>query len=178
MPGPPVRGLSRYRHIIGEIDSATNALIATEPATTMPNSSKSRPVMPPTNMMGTNTATSATVVEMTAKYTSFVPSSAAFIGFSPRSMRVYTFSSTTIASSHTTPIASTSATSVRMLIVKPATYITKNAGTMLTGIAITGTSVARQSRRKSRITSATRANAVSSVSFTSRIDLRTKIVKS
>ena len=57
------------------------------------------------------------------------------------------FSSTTIASSQTRPIDSTMATSVSTLIVKPARYMTKKPEMMLTGIAITGMMVERQSRR-------------------------------
>ena len=83
------------------------------------------------------------------------------------------FSSTTIASSHTSPIASTSPTSVRMLIENPRAYMMKNAETMLTGMARTGITVARQSRRKAKMMNATRANATSSVSCTSETLLRT-----
>jgi hypothetical protein len=85
----------------------------------------------------------------------------------------YTFSSTTIASSQTRPIASTNPTRVRMLMEKPATYMMKNALMMLTGIASTGMMVARQSRKKAKMISATRMNAISNVSRTSETDLRT-----
>ena len=65
-----------------------------------------------------------------------------------------------------------------MLIEKPARYIVKNALTMLIGIAMTGMSVARQSRRNAKMMKATSANATPSVSSTSRMERRTFVVKS
>ncbi len=65
------------------------------------------------------------------------------------------FSSMTIASSTTRPIASTIASSVSVLIVKPNTYISANAPISDTGIVTIGMTVARRLRRKKKITSTT-----------------------
>ncbi len=69
------------------------------------------------------------------------------------------FSSTTIESSTTRPTASTMASSVSVLIVKPNAYISANAPTNDTGIVTSGTSVARRLRRKKKITSTTSSTA-------------------
>ena len=53
--------------------SATKPEITTEPATAMPNSLKSRPVLPWRKASGVKTATSEMVVAMTAKAISRVP---------------------------------------------------------------------------------------------------------
>ncbi|MNL51665.1 hypothetical protein D3C87_1747790 [compost metagenome] len=65
------------------------------------------------------TAASVAVVAMTAKNTSWVPSTAAARGPIPSVRRRTMFSSTTIASSTTSPVASTIARSVRILMEKP-----------------------------------------------------------
>ncbi len=65
------------------------------------------------------------------------------------------FSSITIASSTTSPIASTIDSSVSVLIVKPNTYISANAPISDTGIVTIGMTVARKLRRKKKITSTT-----------------------
>jgi hypothetical protein len=88
------------------------------------------------------------------------------------------FSSTTIASSHTRPIASSTATRVSTLMLNPARYMMKNADTIETGIATTGMRVDRQSRRNRKMISATSPNAISSVSVTSSTERRTKVEKS
>ena len=80
------------------------------------------------------------------------------------------FSSITIASSTTRPIASTSASSVSVLIVKPKTYISANAPTSATGIVTSGMIVARRLRRKKKITSTTSTIASRIVSNTDAID--------
>ena len=87
----------------------------------MPNSRKSAPVWPGRKESGTKTAASVVVVAMTAKNTCRVPSTAAARGPMPWARRRTMFSSTTIASSTTRPVASTSASSVRMLSEKPMT---------------------------------------------------------
>ena len=105
--------------IIGQSDSATSAEIVTASASVMPNSRKSAPVWPGRNDSGTKTAASVAVVATTAKNTCWVPSTAAARGPMPWPRRRTMFSSTTIASSTTRPVASTSASRVRMLIEKP-----------------------------------------------------------
>ena len=85
----------------------------------MPNSRNSAPACPGRNDSGTKTAASVAVVATTAKNTCRVPSTAAARGPMPCARRRTMFSSTTIASSTTRPVASTSASSVRMLSEKP-----------------------------------------------------------
>ena len=69
------------------------------------------------------------------------------------------FSSTTMASSTTRPMARTSASSVRVLTVKPAAYISAKAPISDTGMVTSGISEARTLRRKKNTTSATRITA-------------------
>ena len=84
-----------------------------------PNSRKSPPLWPGRNDSGTKTAISVSVVAITAKNTSSVPITAAARGPSPRPRWRTMFSSTTMASSTTMPVASTKASMVRMLTEKP-----------------------------------------------------------
>ena len=65
------------------------------------------------------------------------------------------FSSITIASSTTSPIASTSASRVSVLTLKLRMYISANAPMSDTGIVTSGTIVARTERRNTKITSPT-----------------------
>ncbi len=80
------------------------------------------------------------------------------------------FSSTTIASSTTRPIASTIASSVSVLIVKPNRYISANAPISDTGIVTIGMIVARRLRRKKKMTSTTSRIASTIVSNTDAIE--------
>ena len=91
-----------------KLEKQTEAVIATA------NSVKSLPVLPAHSVIGMNTAISTSVVAITAKSTCSDPRTAARSGGSPSSIRRWMFSSTTIVSSTTMPIASTSASSVRM----------------------------------------------------------------
>ena len=128
--------------------SATNPEIRTATARVTPNSLNSRPTDPVRKASGTNTATSVIVVAMTAKPISLLPSNAARLRLFPISMCRYTFSSTTMASSTTSPIASTSARRVRILIVYPAKYTTASAPMMEIGMASVGMVVARKTLEK------------------------------
>ena len=65
------------------------------------------------------------------------------------------FSSITIASSTTSPIARTRASRVSVLMLKSQAYISANAPTRLIGIVTSGIGVARSERRKRKITSTT-----------------------
>ena len=69
------------------------------------------------------------------------------------------FSSTTMASSTTRPMASTSASSVSVFTVNPASAISANAPTRLTGMVTRGMIDARIVRRKTNTTSATSTTA-------------------
>ena len=92
-----------------EIDTAIEIVIE--------NCRYSSPVSPPRNAIGTNTDTSTSTIATTGPVTSFIAMIAASraCSFSSRMMRS-TFSSTTIASSTTMPIASTMPNSVSVLI--------------------------------------------------------------
>ena len=89
-----------------------------------------------------------------------------------------TFSTTTIASSTTMPIASTSPNRVSALIEKPNTYITAKVPTIETGTASSGMIEARQVCRNRITTSTTSAIASSSVCTTASIEARTNCVGS
>jgi hypothetical protein len=89
-----------------------------------------------------------------------------------------TFSTTTIASSTTMPIASTSPNRVKVLIEKPSTYSAANVPTIDTGTAINGMIEARQVCRNRITTSTTSAIASSSVDTTALTESRTKMVVS
>ena len=94
------------------------------------------------------TAASVAVVEITAKNTCLAPSTAAARGPMPSCRRRAMFSSTTMASSTTRPVASTSASSVRMLSEKPIRYIAAMVPSSETGTVIAGMSVVRSEPRK------------------------------
>ena len=99
--------------------------------------------MPPRKATGTNTAHSTSTIATTAPDTSRIASSAASNGgMSFSRIRRSTFSSTTIASSTTMPMASTSANSVRVLMVKPTAHRPAKAP-----ISDTGTRDHRDQRR-------------------------------
>ena len=115
----------------------------------------SRPVRPVANASGANTDASVSVIATIAKPISRAPLIAACLRGMPSSMWRKMFSSMTIASSTTRPIASTIASSVSVLIVKPNAYISPNAPISDTGIVTIGISVARKLRRKKKITSTT-----------------------
>ncbi len=89
-----------------------------------------------------------------------------------------TFSTTTIASSTTMPIASTRPNRLSVLIEKPSRYSAAKVPTTDTGTAINGMIDARQVCRNRITTSTTRAIASSSVETTALIESRTKMVVS
>ncbi len=82
--------------------------------------------MPLMNAMGTNTATIANVVAITARPISSVPSRAAVLWSLPMPKCRTMFSRTTMASSMSRPMHSDSAISVRKLSVKPKAYSAMN----------------------------------------------------
>ena len=97
-------------------------------------------------------------------------------GDRPSAMWRSTFSTTTIASSTTMPIASTRPKSDSMFSEKPNAAITANVPISDTGIASSGITLARQVCRKTSTTSTTSTIASNSVWMTALIDSRTKIV--
>ncbi len=104
-------------HSAGESVSATRPEMTTDMAMVTANCRYSSPVSPPRNAIGTNTAVSVSTMAMIGPVTSRIARSAASRA-GRRSSRIWrsTFSSTTIASSTTMPIASTIANSVSVLI--------------------------------------------------------------
>ena len=120
---------------------------------------KSRPVRPVANVSGANTAARVRVIAITAKPISLMPLMAACLRGMPSSMCRKMFSSTTMASSTTRPIASTMASSVSVLMVNPNAYISANAPISDTGMVTMGMMVARRLLRKKKITSTTSAMA-------------------
>ena len=102
--------------IIGVIVSATMPEMITAPESVKANSWNSAPVRPPVKPSGASTAARVSVIAITGPVISFMPTIAASIGDSPSSMWRWMFSTTTIASSTTRPIASTIASSDRRLI--------------------------------------------------------------
>jgi hypothetical protein len=102
--------------------------------------------------------------------TSLIAWCAASRGDLPDSIWRSTFSTTTIASSTTMPIASTSPKSVSTLIEKPSSHSTANEPMMDTGTATSGINEARHVCRKRTTTMTTSAIASSRVSITESIE--------
>ena len=106
------------------------------------------------------------------------PFSAACIGVSPSSSRREIFSTTTMASSITKPVAMVSAISDRLLRLKPARYITPKVPTSDSGTATLGISVAATLRRNRKVTITTSAIDSISSNCTSLIEARMVWVRS
>ncbi len=115
---------------------------------------------------------------MTAGVTSVIARYVASRGLRPRSIQRSTFSTTTIASSTTMPIASTIPNSDKLFSENPNSFMNANVPMSDTGIASSGTSDARQLWRNTSTTMTTKAMASSSVLITSRILERTNSVVS
>ncbi|SAJ34545.1 Uncharacterised protein [Enterobacter cloacae] len=179
-PSGRFSGRSRRAQSIGVRvrDTTRDTRIAAERVTA--NSRNNRPVRPPMSSSGMNTATSESVIDNTVKPTWRAPVIAAWIGGSPSSMRRAMFSTTTMASSTTKPVAMISAISDRLFRLKSHRYMTAKVPISETGTARLGISVARplrRNRKTTRITSATEISRVSSASSSdARIDgLRSSI---
>ncbi|MNN21526.1 hypothetical protein D3C81_1348520 [compost metagenome] len=100
------------------------------------------------------------------------------MGVSPSSMCREMFSSMTMASSTTKPVAMVRAISVRLLTEKPARYITPKVPISDNGTAIDGMMVALKRRRKTKVTITTRTMAISSSCCTSLTAARMVWVRS
>ena len=153
------RGLRMKAQHIGVSVSAMMADTVTAPASVKANSVNSAPVRPLWKPIGTKTAISTTVMAMIGPPSSRAAVLAACSGFMPSRRWRLTFSTTRIASSTTSPIASTSASSVRRLIEKPSANIMLKVPTSDSGIAITGISTERHDPRKRNTTTVTIASA-------------------
>ena len=88
------------------------------------------------------------------------------------------FSTTTMASSTTNPIANTKASSVSRLMEKPSAPSTMKVERMQTGATIVGMIAARAVPRKTKFTNATSASDIDMVIQTSWIAWRVNCVKS
>ena len=139
---------------------------------------KNRPVMPLIKAHGTNTAHSTRATAITGPVTSSIAFRAASRDDKPWASQRWTFSTTTMASSTTMPMASTKPNSEMLFRLKPTTAITAKVPTMATGTATMGISTVRQFCKKTNTTSPTNSTASSKVSTTSAIDSRTKGVMS
>ena len=100
--------------MVGVRVSEISAEIAIATASVTANSRNSRPMMPPINKIGMNTAISDVVIEMIVNPICFAPASAASNGDCPSSIKRATFSVTTMASSTTNPVEMVSAISDRL----------------------------------------------------------------
>ena len=141
--------------IIGESVNAAIPEINTAPASVSANSLNSEPVTPSINAIGEYTATKVMVIEITGIAISRVPIIAASNGDFPSFTWRSTFSSTTIASSTTKPIAKIKANSVSKLIEKPNICKKNNTPINEIGIVTTGTIIARNEPKKRIITTNT-----------------------
>src|ERR1035438_9165414 len=119
--------------------------------------------MPGTNTVGTNTAARMMAIPITGADTSSIALKAAALGANPSSIWRCTASTTTMASSTTSPIASTSPNNESVLMENPNSGNMANVPTSETGTANSGISVARQSCGNRYVTSATSNNASPSV---------------
>ncbi len=125
-----------------------------------------------------NTAASTRPMAMTALLTSFMALRVASMGGSPRAMLRSTFSTTTMASSTTMPMASTRPNKERLFSEKPIMAIAANVPINDTGTASNGMMDARQFCRNSTTTITTRIIASTSVWSTASMDSRMKMVVS
>ena len=115
---------------------------------------------------------------MIGRLTSLIASLVASRAERPSAIWRSTFSTTTMASSTTMPMASTSPNRDRVLMEKPNASSTAKVPITDTGTAISGMSEARQVCRNRITTSTTSATASSSVCTTASIDWRTNCVGS
>src|SRR5215813_242945 len=119
--------------------------------------------MPGMNAVGTKTAESTSAIPTTGPEISSMALNAASLGDSPSSMCRSTASTTTIASSTTSPIASTRPNSESVLIENPNNGNKTNVPTNETGTAHSGISVARHPCKKMNTTMTTSTSASNNV---------------
>ncbi len=127
---------------------------------------------------GTKTATSVSAMATMGPLTSRMAWYVASRADKPAAMLRSTFSTTTIASSTTMPIASTMPNSDSALIVNPNASSSEKVPMMDTGTASSGMMEARQVCRNSTTTSTTKTMASSSVCTTASMLWRTNCVGS
>ncbi len=138
------------------------------------------PCKPGMKAIGTNTDSSTSVMAMIGAVIwliAFFTASRRGRSGSSSSTRS-TFSTTTIASSTTMPMASTSASRVTVLAENPTASRTAKVPIRLTGTATVGMMVARSLPRNRNTTITTRTNASARVFSTSRMVSETKVLLS
>ena len=155
----------------GDSVSAMIPEITIEMEIVIANCLYSVPVTPPRNATGRNTATSTSTIEISAPAISVIACLAASSAESPLpAMFASTFSTTTIASSTTRPIARMSPNSVSMFTEKPSRCMPTKVPTMETGTARIGMIVARSDCRNTNTTSTTSTTASKNVWMTFSIE--------
>ncbi len=137
------------------------------------------PTEPGENATGTKTADRTSATPTSAPVIWLIALRVASRGDKPStSMMRSTFSTTTMASSTSRPMASTSPNIDSVLIEKPTAAMTPNVPSSTTGTAMVGTSVALMFCRNSSITRKTSATPSNSVLTTSVMEVLTNGVVS
>ncbi len=137
------------------------------------------PVEPPKNAIGTNTAESTKAIPTSAPVIWVIDLRVASSGERSSSLiSRSTFSTTTIASSTSRPMASTIPNMVRVLMEKPNAAITPKVPSSTTGTAMVGIRVARKFCRNRYMTQNTRKIASIRVCTTSSMEIFTNGVVS
>ncbi len=158
--------------------SALIAEMIVETAIVTANCRKNWPVMPPKKQHGTNTELSARVMARIGPVISSMALIVAVRASYPFAIIRSVFSSTTIASSTTMPMASTRPKSVRLFRVKPIAAITANVPIKETGTSIIGRIMVFQSCKNTSTTRPTMNTASSKVLNTSPTDSAMNLVVS
>ena len=131
------------------------------------------------NAVGINTASNTSTIPTIGPDTSCIDLIAASLGVNlPVSKWRTVFSTTTMASSTTIPMANISPNSVRVFSEKPSRLITANVPISDTGMTNVGTRAARQFCKNSIITNSTSTKASIRVLYTSFTDSFTNVVVS
>ena len=141
----------KCEHIAGESVKAHNADIAIETAIHTANCLYITPVMPPINIIGTNTAIRTIAIATRDDPTSCIVNCVAITADLPSSKWRFTFSITTIASSTTTPTARTKANNESRFILILNAFKAMNVPMSDTGIVTQGTKVAITSPKNIKI---------------------------
>ncbi|MNO96108.1 hypothetical protein D3C76_877700 [compost metagenome] len=167
-------GCNNSELITGDRVSATMPDTITAPARVRANSRNSVPVSPPIKPIGAYTAARVRVMAITGPAISRAPASAAATGDLPSSIWRCTFSTTTMASSTTRPMASTIASKVSRFRLKPNSSIRPAAPSIDSGMATTAITTLRSEPRHSQMTSTTISMASTRVRSTSSIEASMK----
>ncbi len=142
------------------------------------NSRNRRPTIPPIRRIGRNTAINEMLIDSTVNPTSRAPASAASTRPLPASAWRDIFSSTTIASSTTKPVAIVRAISDKLFKLKFRRYIAAKVPTIETSTATLGMIAARISRRNKKTISVTKRTAMTKVHSVSCNEARIVMLRS